>query len=151
MDKLFLDTNFLLDAALSGRPGSQEAAQLFTAITRREAIGLVAACSLKDFYYIARRDLGEELERRWLRLFADACYIPATDRDSIMRALESDEPDFEDGLLRAIAEIEDANYIITRDAAAFVRSPIPKLTASEYLSTRQGSRKASLCLHAKTD
>ncbi len=139
MDKLFLDTNFLLDAALSGRPGSQEAARLFTAIARREAIGLVAACSLKDFYYIARRGLDEKLERRWLRLFADACYISATDRDSVMRALDSDEPDFEDGLLRAVAEIEGADYIITRDAAAFTGSPIPKLTASEYLSARENA------------
>lgn len=133
MDKLFLDTNFLLDVALLKRPESDQATELFEKITNNEITGLVCASSLKDFYYIARRDMDEELRRRWLELFNKACYVPVMDQAVVALALESDEPDFEDGLLRAVAELERADYIISRDVDAFLNSEIPKITSTEYL------------------
>ena len=135
MDKLFLDTNFLLDVALQERPESEQAAQLFEKISNNEVTGLVCASSLKDFYYIAKRDMDEELERRWLKLFNKVCYVPVMDQAVVDLALDSDEPDFEDGLLRAVAELERADFIISRDADAFVNSEIPKITATEYLQS----------------
>lgn len=43
------------------------------------------------------------------------------------------ETDFEDGLIRAIAELEDVNYIITRDSCAYATSRVPCASAAEYL------------------
>ena len=133
MDKLFLDTNFLLDVAVSGRPESASATKLFELILSNKVIGLVSASSLKDFYYIARRDFDEEVERRWLKLFNKVCYIPAMDQTIVTCALNSDEPDFEDGLLRALAEAEKADFIVSRDAGAFKNSSIKKISAAKYL------------------
>ena len=48
-------------------------------------------------------------------------------------ALDSDEPDFEDGLVRAAAETEAAFAIITRDAQAFKTSSVPAMSAARYL------------------
>ena len=49
-------------------------------------------------------------------------------------ALASDEPDFEDGMVRACAEHEGATVIITRDKKAFTASAIPALPAAEFLA-----------------
>ena len=48
-------------------------------------------------------------------------------------ALHAGEPDFEDGLVRACAELNDVDFIITRDAAAFRKSRVRSVSAAEYL------------------
>ena len=45
----------------------------------------------------------------------------------------SDEPDFEDGIVRACAERWKADYIISRDEKAYANSHIKRVTAEEYL------------------
>lgn len=135
MDKLFLDTNFLLDVAVSGRPEFEAAQKLFEMVVKNELVSLVCASSLKDFYYITRRDFDESVQRRWLCLFNEACRIPAMNQAAVTLALKSDEPDFKDGLLRAVAELEGANFIISRDDNAFRNSSIPKITATNYLQS----------------
>ena len=44
-------------------------------------------------------------------------------------------PDFEDGLIRACAELNDVDVILTRDAAAFKRSKVRAMSCAEYLET----------------
>ena len=48
-------------------------------------------------------------------------------------ALLSDEPDFEDGVIRACAESAPVDFIVSRDEGAFARSSIRRLSAQEYL------------------
>ena len=45
------------------------------------------------------------------------------------------EPDFEDGLIRACAELNDVDVILTRSADAFKRSKVRAMTCAEYLET----------------
>lgn len=42
-------------------------------------------------------------------------------------------PDFEDGLVRAVAELNDVDFTLTRDARAFRRSRVRAVTCAEYL------------------
>ena len=43
-------------------------------------------------------------------------------------SLQGNEPDFEDGLVRACAELNDADVILTRDAGAYKRSKVRAMT-----------------------
>ena len=52
----------------------------------------------------------------------------------VHEAIDSSEPDFEDGLVRAMAEQMRADVIITRDAKACGDSSVPHLSAQEYLA-----------------
>ena len=54
-------------------------------------------------------------------------------------ALASDEPDFEDGLVRATAEALGVDVIVSRDARAFVGSSIRRCSAVELLGLAGGS------------
>lgn len=53
--------------------------------------------------------------------------------EECLASIHSDEPDFEDGLIRACAELNDIDFILTRDAAAFRRSRVRSMTCREYL------------------
>ena len=69
-----------------------------------------------------------------MRLLCDLVVIGPIGAEETLTALDSNEPDYEDGLVRACAELNDADFIISRDAKAFERATIRKLTAAEYLA-----------------
>ena len=52
--------------------------------------------------------------------------------DNIAEAYIYDS-DFEDGLIRACAELNDVDVILTRSADAFKRSKVRAMTCAEYL------------------
>ena len=133
MSRLLLDTNYLLDFIIKERPESDEAVRLFRLIVQGEHEGLVASTSLKDLYYLARKGLSDQECRDWIRVFMRAFAVCALDQDACWAALNSDEPDFEDGCIRAIAEHEGVDFIITRDADAFARSTVKTYTARRFL------------------
>lgn len=135
MDRLLLDTNTLLDIAVSHRPGANAAQTLFDAVADNRTVGYVFPGSLKDFYYITRRDLDEDTCRAWIALFLATFLLARFDRKTCEEALTSNEPDFEDGLIRAAAEHEGCTHVITRDADAFVRSTVTSMTPEEYVAS----------------
>lgn len=131
---VLIDTNVLLDMALSSRPDSQRAQDLLEAGLRGRCRLSVSSGSLKDFYYIARKDLDEDLRRAWISFFLDVLLVFQLDAHVCRLALDSNEPDFEDGIVRAIAESNAAFCIVSRDESAFLGSSISRLTAEEALA-----------------
>lgn len=94
MARAYLDTNILLDAAVSGRVDHEAAVRL---LEERPAELAASAGSLKDFYYIARRcGMADAACRAYLRVFLDRLDVLADDRAICIAALESPEPDYED-------------------------------------------------------
>lgn len=136
MDKLFLDTSFLLDLALDHRPGAESAKELFALVCDGQAVAMIAPSSLKDFYYIGRRDISEDQRRAWIAFFLDAFSVVDLNREACQRALHSDEPDYEDGIVRALAESSCCTAIITRDLPAFAHSTVLAMSAEAYLVRR---------------
>ncbi|MBT1166245.1 PIN domain-containing protein [Bifidobacterium simiarum] len=143
MFKLFLDTNVLLDAVGLQREGHASARRLLLVDPRKATLG-ISAGSLKDFYFIAGRakagigqcgGLDDAERRRWIGVFMDLASVLPDDEHTASAALESNEPDYEDGTKRAAAEIWEADWIITRDSSrhAFERSMIPTTTAARII------------------
>ncbi len=135
MDRILIDTNFLLDCIVDGRPGSESALKLFDLVSQGNIDAIVSPTSLNDFYYITRKDVSERNRRDFISLFIDVFVVADIGRLICETALLSDEPDFEDGILRAIAEAEDCTCIISRDLRAFKGSKVSRMTAEEYLET----------------
>ena len=133
MSKMLLDTNTLLDYVIPDRPESDEALELVKLIINHVHTGLVAASSLNDFYYISRKTLSEQERRDWLRIFIRIFDIEELDVEACAIALDSNEPDYEDGCIRAIAERAQVDFIITRDRTAFERSWVKAYSAKPFL------------------
>ena len=108
--RLFFDTNFLLDLTNRERP------------------------QFTDYYYIAR-DINALIRQDFMALFLETCEIAVLDESLLRKALHSNEPDFEDGVVRACAEAWNSDFIITRDVKAFVGGPVAAVSAADYLAS----------------
>lgn len=133
--KLLLDTNILLDYMIPERP-EHDAAVAFVddMLDGHGAYGYVCAGSLKDVYYIARKHAVDERVRMFIQLFMDLLEVLPIDRGTCEMAIRSNEPDFEDGLIRAVAEQNGIDFIISRDQEAFERSVVRSMSASRYIA-----------------
>lgn len=131
--RAFLDTNFLLDCVLPGRSehGAAQTIKGFVDVGLIE--GVVSACSLKDAYYILTKQAGEACAREVVRDCLKSYSVEPLDQEACFTSAYSDEPDFEDGCIRAMAERAGVDFIITRDRAAFVRSTIKTFSPAELI------------------
>lgn len=135
--RILVDTNILLDFCDANRPSHDDAVALVHEGVRREDVAILASIgSYKDAYYILTRLYKDEHVARTVikGLMNDAGIAPVDMLAAYGNlAVESDEPDFEDGLIRATAECEAVDMIATRDVAAYARSRIPHLDAAGCL------------------
>lgn len=131
--KALIDTNILLDAAMSERPDHSSALMFLDEIAYGEIEGLVTATALKDVYYVLGKYAGEPAARDFVNASLDAFAVVAVDETVCRVAANSNEPDFEDGVIRACAEQYGASFIISRDESAFRKSTIKRLSAHDYM------------------
>ena len=134
MCRLMIDTNILLDCIDSRRPDSQAAREVFDRCCGWGEFGMASALSFKDVYYVMCKARDEAWARLAVEKLMGLLAIAPVDAEICEEALRSNEPDFEDGIIRACAELNDADFIITRDKDAFANSKIRSVTAREYLS-----------------
>lgn len=131
--KLLIDTNILLDAAMDERPQWRAAALLMDEFAYGEAEGYISALSLKDVYYVLTKYADEKAAREFICAAMDLFNVVEVSTSTCRTAASSNEPDFEDGLVRACAESIPVDFIISRDEKAFAKSPVKRLSAQEYL------------------
>lgn len=136
MAKVVLDTNVILDYLSATRTHHRDAVNLLEGLLAAEDesdLPVVAAGCLKDAYYILCHHYRDEvLVRRRLDDFRQVVQVAELTTPVLDAAFASDEPDFEDGLVRATAELCGAQAIITRDAGAYRTSPVPAMDARTY-------------------
>ena len=82
---------------------------------------------------MACKYLGEQAARDFVRAFLDALNVIALDEATCRIAASSDEPDFEDAIIRATAENMRANLILTRDERAYERSAVRAITPQRFV------------------
>ena len=133
MIRALLDTNIILDLMDSKRPCNPAASELVEAAEAGEARLCIAATSLKDAAYIANKFIDKGSVGAWLDFFLDSFEILGLDREICLAARANGEPDFEDGVIRATAEKNLVDVIVTRDKKAFVDSDIKKMKADELV------------------
>ena len=136
--RILFDTNALLDfgATQEERPRHDSVKRLIEKCVKDDIVMCTSMGSLKDVYYVLRR-LG--------RSHREACFVvdvlsrlfdclPLELRHSV-HAIASGEPDYEDGLIRAHAELDGMDAIIIHDKKAFAKSSVPRLTADAALAS----------------
>ena len=113
------------------------ARRLVHALISGTAAPAAPASSYKDVYYILRRSLGSEPDARGALARPHRC-VPIAPVDlrgsDLAPSIVSDEPDFEDALVRRLAEREGLVAIVTRDASAFRGSHVPVFDPREFLA-----------------
>ena len=127
-----IDTNILLDACMSERPDWAYAVMLLDEIAFGKLDGYICSTSLKDGYYVLTKYAGKQVATEFVQAALDSFTVLSVDETACRIAIRSNEPDFEDGIIRACAEQAQVDFIISRDEKAFLKSPVRRLTAREY-------------------
>ena len=96
-------------------------------------MGIASSHSLSDAYYIMSRLYDEPSAREAVCVLAELVVVAPIGVEEMLLALDSNEPDFEDGLVRACAELNDVDFIISLDEKALRKATIRRVTAREYL------------------
>lgn len=141
MHRVMVDTKVLIDLVSSSRPAhGRTVAAVVALLGSGDFEGCVLSSALKDVYYVYCRHYGDEPSarraiRELRRMFALFNLTPSI----VDAALDSDEPDFEDGLVRAAAELTDCDFLLTRDAPGFLSAGFEKVDADGLLEHIAGS------------
>lgn len=112
---------------------------LEAAFAQDHSVMVLSSCLNEVSYALHAHYMDEKRARISISTAAEVFELVDLMSGLVHEALTSDEPDYEDGLVRAAAESLEADAIITYDKKAFKGSRIGKLTASEALKalTRQ--------------
>jgi len=133
-DRLFFDTNVLLDHLLDREPFADDATELWSMAERREIVGFISAVSFNLVYYIVRHQASERAARRAIEGLRDVFEIAEVDGQIIHQAIDSAFGDFEDAIQHACALRAGATHLVTRDLSGFSRSEVPVVGPDVYLA-----------------
>jgi len=134
MDRLFIDTNVMLDLLGEREPFYNSAAILATLADKGKVEIFVSALSFSTVFYILSKyeSTGKIIEK--FRKFRVISKTADLTNKIIDKALTSDFTDFEDAMQYFSAIEKDCNLLISRNVKDFKMADIPVLTPDEYLS-----------------
>lgn len=135
MQKLFIETNIVIDLLAQREPFYSESALLFSRADKKKIKLGVSSLTIANIHYILQQQMSASKAKMVLRKLKLIVDIYPLDNKIISLALNDDMfTDFEDALqyFTAIEHKQDA--IITRNVKDYKKSQLPIHTAKEYLS-----------------
>ena len=135
MQKIFLDTNIVLDF-LGEREGFYEpAAKILTLADQKKIEIYTSPTSISNTYYLLSRFENTKIALEKIRKFKVLCSISMMDDEVIEKAINSDFKDFEDAMQYFSALASNCDLIVTRNEKDFKNALIPVLNGESYLET----------------
>jgi len=132
-EKLFLDTNVVIDLLGEREPFYESAAKIATLADKGKVQIYISALTYSTAYYLLARFEDKEIVKEKIRKFKVIVETSDLTDRIIDKGLASKFSDFEDSLQYYCAIKMDCNIIITRNGKDFKVSDISVLTPDEYL------------------
>jgi len=133
MDKVFVDTDIILDFLSIREPFYINAANLFSLADKGELQIFVSSLAFANLNYLLSKQYNTNEARKKLLKFKTLVSVLAVDEKTIELALTSDFKDFEDGIQYFSAIDKGLKTILTRNLKDFKTADIAVMTAEEYL------------------
>ncbi|WP_375578485.1 PIN domain-containing protein [Marivirga tractuosa] len=134
-DKLFIDTNVMLDFLGERYPFYDSVARLATLADIGQLTMVVSPTSFATVNYLISKYESPQVAKEKLRKFKILSEVCILDEHTIEKGLNSSFKDFENSLQYFGAIDSECNIIITRNGKDFKESLIPVMTADEYLNS----------------
>ena len=131
---ILLDTNVVLDVALARQPFCQAAEMILDASDFRRVRLFITASSATDLYYVLRKEKGRDVGLRFIRRLLECVDACGVDKGTLVAALNSDFPDFEDAVQNAAAIDSQIEIIVTRNKADYRTSPLVVLSPDDFVA-----------------
>lgn len=136
MEKVFVDTNIILDWLSKRVPFYKYANDLFRKGEEKEIEILISTMSYISTEYILRKQIGNEKTIQALAGIRTISTVCTSGEKEIDLSLVSSMSDFEDAFQYFTALNNSAKVIITRNPKDFKGSKIPIMSAEEYVKTK---------------
>lgn len=133
-DKLFLDTNVVIDLLGEREPFYNSIAKIATLADNGKIHLIVSALTYSTVYYLLSRFEDKEVVKEKIRKFKVIAETSDLTDKIIDKGLSSKFKDFEDSLQYYCAVKLECNMLITRNGKDFKESEIPVFSPDEYLS-----------------
>ena len=134
-EKLFLDTNVILDLLGEREPFYESVAKIATLADKGKIKLIASALSYSTVYYLLSKFEADKVVKEKLRKFKVIAETSDLTDMIIDKGLLSGFSDFEDALQYYCALRMECNLLITRNVRDFKGSDIPVMTPDEYLSS----------------
>lgn len=136
MDKLFVDTNIIMDLLQKRENFFQEAQALFTLADKKIVKLFISSLSIANTHFLLSKHYNSNDARKILTKFKVLVEVLPLDNKIIDLALAADLKDFEDAIQLFTAIEHNTDIIITRNKKDFKKQNLPVLTAKEYLNRK---------------
>lgn len=134
MDRVYIDTDIILDLLTERKPFYKPAAHLFSMIERKEAKGFVSPLIFANLFYILRKSGSSALAVSTLKKLKLLVTILPVDSKIIELSLSSGFTDFEDAIQYYTAIEHNISFLITRNKKDYKNPAITICTAEEYIA-----------------
>ena len=134
MDKLFVDTNIVIDLLTKRQDFYKPASILFTLADKNKVKLSISSLTFANTYYLLSKELNSQKAKEVLRKFKLLVKILPMDDKIIDLSLNSEFKDFEDAIQYYTALENKSEILITRNLKDFKLAKIPVMTANDYLS-----------------
>lgn len=136
MDKLFVDTNIVIDLLQKRENFFEEAQELFTLADKKKVKLFISSLTIANTHFLLSKHYNSNDARKILSKFKVLVEVLPLDDKVIELALASDIKDFEDAIQLYTAIEYNTDIIITRNKKDFKKQNLPILTAKEYLNRK---------------
>ncbi len=135
MQRIFADTDILLDLLAEREPFYEYAALLFSQADRKSIEIAVSSLSFATLNYLLSKIYsGEQAKMKLLKFKTLVKVLPVSDK-IVELALSSDFKDFEDALQYYTATEHSIKVLLTRNLKDFRKAEITVLTAQQFLKS----------------
>lgn len=115
MDKVFLDTNVILDYLIEERDMHQAAQSILLHAVNDELACYASPISLLNIFYILRKQKSEQERKDIIENLMEILNMVPIDYDTMQLGLYIEIPDYEDGIQYISAKLADVRFIISSD------------------------------------
>ncbi len=133
MQKVFADTDIILDLLSSREPFHIHAATLFSAADKNEIKICVSALAFTNLNYILSKQYSSDQAKKKLSKFKTLVSVLAVNDKIIELALSSDFKDFEDAVQYFTSIENNITVLLTRNLKDYKQAKIPVMTSENFL------------------
>lgn len=133
MEKVFVDTDIVLDLLSNREPFYSHSAHLFSEADKGKIRIHVSSLTFSNLNYILSRQYSVDQARKKLLKFKTLITVLSVTDKVVELALSSDFKDFEDGLQYFTAIENNLKTLLTRNLKDYKTSEITVMTAEQFL------------------
>lgn len=133
MEKVFVDTDIVLDLLSNREPFYFASANLFSAADKNEIKIYVSSLCFANLNYILSKQFSADQAKKKLLKFKTLVTVLSVTEKVVDLALSSDFKDFEDGIQYFTAIENNIKILLTRNLKDYKSAEIPVMTAEQFL------------------